>query len=122
MAHAAILAARIKTVIEAHCIDNTTEASAHDAIEAALQAEGLEPKREVALSSVDRVDLMCGSVAIEVKSARRVSRRDTFRQLRRYAEHDAVQAIVLATGRGFAAVAKINDKPLVIASLSAGWL
>lgn len=120
--HPTILAARIVTVIEAHSIDTTTESAAHDAIEAVLHEDGLNPQREVWLSRRDRVDLMCGSVAVEIKSARRAGHLTAYNQLLRYAKSDAVQSLVLATGRGFVGPDKMNGKPLFVASLSSGWL
>ncbi|OBC11404.1 hypothetical protein A5784_34975 [Mycobacterium sp. 852013-50091_SCH5140682] len=75
-------------------------------------------ERERALSSRDRPDFMVNvhglSVAIEVKVAG--ARNAVLRQLGRYAEHDTVDAIVLASGRRVLAAAIpeiIHTKPVL---------
>ena len=118
-----ILARRICAVVQNGRVPVTTEAQAHDAIEALLISNGLEVRREVRLSQRDRVDLMCEGVAIEVKVATSRSRRSIYQQLQRYAKHDQVEAIVLATGAMWPAnLSDIDGTPLFQASLTVGWL
>lgn len=116
-------AARIASLIQGIRINVTNEAMAQDGIHIALRHALPDIRREVRLSPEDRVDLMAGSVAIEVKVKSRQSRREILKQLERYAQHDEVEAIVLATAAAWPGnIAELNGKPLVIASLTRGWL
>ena len=119
--HPSILARNIVQAIHAHKIDVSTENAAHAAIFAALIAAGLPARSEVILSSRDRIDLMVETVGVEVKV--KGSKRDIFRQLERYAEHQKIKALVLATNTAFPPIAPIKGTvPVFIASLSRGWL
>lgn len=117
----AMLARRVVALIEQRRINISTEQSAHDSVQAALEADGLDVHREVRMGLRDRVDLMVKDVAIEVK-VKASSRRSVLRQLERYAEHDAVAAIVLVTGMAWPAMEKVKGKRLFVASLAWGWI
>ena len=91
-----MLARRIAAVIERNRIDISTEDAAHRAIRAALERDGIEAQSEVRLSPKERIDLMAGSVGIEVKVGH--SRRAILAQLERYAALPEIAALVLATG------------------------
>lgn len=119
----AALSARVASLIHGTRINVTNEAMAQDGIHLALCDSFPEIRREVRLSSRDRVDLMAGAVAVEVKVKTRQSRREILKQLERYAEHDQVEAIVLATAAPWpGTISELNGKPLVVASLTRGWL
>lgn len=78
----------------------STEADLQAGIHAALVAAGLDAVREVRLSSRDRIDVLCGTVGIEVKvshAGRRESAERITRQLTRYAEHDQITELVLVS-------------------------
>lgn len=65
-------------------------------IETIFAGAGLEFEREFRLSERDRPDFFVGGrIAVEVKL--KTPRRLVLRQLGRYAEHDKVEAIVLAS-------------------------
>lgn len=116
-----LTARRIVHLIQTHRIDVTTEDAAHRGILAVLAADMPDSRSEVRLSPKDRIDVLCGACGVEIKVAG--SRRAIFDQLRRYAEHDAIQALVLATGIAWPEPQfKINEKPVLVASLSRGWL
>jgi hypothetical protein len=116
-------AARIAALIHGTRINVTNEALAQDGIHLALRNALPDIRREVRLSSRDRVDLMAGAVAVEVKVKSRQNRREILKQLERYAEHDEVKAIVLATAAAWPGdISELNGKPLVVASLTRGWL
>lgn len=119
---ARLVARRIVTVIQNHRISVATERAAHDAIEAALVADGMEVEREVDLGRGNgRIDLRVGRVGIEVKIAG--GRRNIYDQLTLYAQSGAADALVLATSGAWpASCTEIEGLPLSIASLSAGWL
>lgn len=88
-------AQELAAVINHHRFLYQDEYQLQDGIEAALRGAGYEPVREVRLSAADRVDIMVGSVAIEVKIAGRAP--SVIRQLMRYAKHDEVSELILVT-------------------------
>jgi hypothetical protein len=117
------LAGKIVRIIEGNRISVNCEAVAQDSIHLALRKAVAGIRREVRLSGRDRVDLMAGAVAIEVKVKKRQSRAQILKQLERYAEHDEVQAVVLATADAWpGTIADVKGKPLFVASLTKGWL
>lgn len=114
-------ARRVKIACESCQINVSTEASAHLALAAALRAKGLEVEVEVKLNEKDRIDIMVGTVGVEIKT--KGSRRDIFKQLERYAACEQVQALVLATATPWPSnITEIGGKPFLCASLTAGWL
>lgn len=96
------------------------EKATQAAIADALTSAGVAHEREVRLSDADIVDFMVGPVAIEVKI--KGPRMDMFRQLERYAKHDQVRALVLATAKSIRLPDQINGKPAGVVSLGAAWL
>lgn len=119
--HPAIKARRIATTIAAARINLTSEATAHRSILAALVKAGVEHESEVRLSASDRIDVMCGRVGVEIKVGHQ--RRSIWKQLKRYAASDQVDALVLATGTAWpAGVRDVDGVPLAVADLSRGWL
>lgn len=78
-------------------------------------------RREHSLSPGDRPDFMVEGVVVEVK-IRGAQKRSIFRQLTRYAEHDAVTALILASGVSMGLPEAINGKPCYFVSLGRGWL
>lgn len=72
-----------------------TESELQDAIADVLEREGIPFAREVTLGPRQRVDFMCGSIAIEAKT--RGSLSDLTRQVHGYLADDRVEAIVIAT-------------------------
>lgn len=73
------------------------EAELQDALAAMLEDADYDVEREVRISDRDRLDLMVGRVAIEVKT--KGSPVNLARQLQRYAHSDLVEEIVLVTSR-----------------------
>lgn len=114
-------ARRIAAIIERSRINTTTEAAANADIKAALEANGFLVESEVVLGPKDRIDLMVGGIGIEVKVGHQ--RRAVLAQLKRYSEHTCVEALVLAIGAAWPIqMVQVGSKPLVVASLSRGWL
>ena len=103
-----------------YSVNSETELQA--AIFDVLTDAGLPAVREVRLDARDRPDLMVGTVAVEVKTAGTWVA--AVRQCQRYASHDAVDAVVLATTRTahLAAPASIGGKPLRVVHIHGGWL
>lgn len=113
----------IVDVISRTPVDLSSEAAAHQGIARALECAGHRVDCEVRLTPKDRVDLMVDDIAIEVKVRKGQSRRAIMRQLTRYAEHERVAALILATGDAWPRAARyIGGTSLMIASLSRGWL
>ena len=77
-----------------------------------LTAAGFDHEREHRLSAADRIDFMIGPVGLEAKT--RCNKRAIFRQLQRYAEHDAIEALILVTGTAIGLPAAINGKPIYL--------
>jgi hypothetical protein len=92
------------------------EMALHADVDDHLTANGLEFEREVVLGPGSRIDfLLCGGIGIECKV--RAGKRNIYRQLRRYAEADAVSALILLTGTALGLPDQINGKPVFLVSL-----
>ncbi len=89
-------------------------------IETVLSDKGIAFEREVHLSASDIVDFMIDGVAVEVKI--KGSAREIYRQLERYAAHERVEALVLATNRPMGLPLQINGRPARMVLLGRNWL
>lgn len=79
-------------------------------------------RREHRLSATDIPDfLIGGSIVIEVKGSRH-QRPAVLRQLERYAAHDCVQFLILATSRAMRMPDLIGGKPCRVLNLGRAWL
>lgn len=78
-------------------------------------------QREVRLSKTERVDLWVNGIVVEVK-LKGCAAFSVYRQLVRYAEHPAVEAIILATNITMALPDKIEGKPAYLVSLGRAWM
>lgn len=115
-------APEICRVIASVRADLSCEKGTQADIEVALVAAfGDQVKREYRLAAGDIPDFMIGGVVVEVKIKGAV-KRSVFRQLERYAEHDCVTAIVLASSLAMGLPAFICDTPAYFVSLGRGWL
>jgi hypothetical protein len=74
-----------------------TEADLQLSIAEALLLARIAFEREVRISTKDRLDFLCGRVAIEAKT--RINRSELIRQINRYAKHDGLDAIIVASTR-----------------------
>ena len=92
----------------------------HQHMADAFDSAGIGYQREVRLSPRDRVDFLVGTVGIEVKI--KGGKRDIFRQLERYAEHDGVGALLLVSNVPMGLPPTINGKPVTYFSLARAWL
>lgn len=111
---------QVAAAIRGHRYRYTSEDELQEGIAAALDHSGLEAIREVILSPRDRIDLLVGSIGIEVKVAG--SQTHPWDQLKRYAEHDAIAALVLVTNRWHTLPAEVGGKPLQVVSLAGAGL
>lgn len=116
-----ITARRVVAICESTTIDVSTEKTAHRSLAEALRRHGLEVTCEVSLTRKERIDIMVGSVGVEVKV--KGSRREIYRQLERYAACPEVSVLVLATGAAWLKrLDSVGGKPLLLCSLTRGWL
>lgn len=85
-------------------------------IEALFRREGIPFHREHILGPADRVDfLVDGRIAVELKIT--CPKRKIFRQLERYAMHECVEELVLASVSALGMPASLNDKPIYVVPL-----
>lgn len=88
------------------------ESDLQEAVARILRGSRVEFDEQVQLAPGERIDFMCGSVGLELKTKGGVS--PLLRQLHRYAAHERVSAlIVVTTRRALAALPRaIGEKPL----------
>ena len=92
----------------------------HAAIARALSDAGLEYEHEYRLGPRRRIDFRVGRIGIEVKKGRPSSSELT-RQLRRYLESDALDAVIVVTQRVVSLPKTIWNKPVALISLNRLW-
>ena len=103
-------------------LDLSDEKATQTGIEGLLAGAGLRFVREARLGPRDIVDFLVeDSVALEVK-LRSSGKMAVHRQLARYAAHDGVGEIVLATNLAMTLPAFVEGKPATVISLGRGWL
>ena len=96
------------------------ETDIHTAIAAALVAAGLEFEHECRLGPRRRIDFRVGRVGIEVKKGRPATSELT-RQLGRYLESEALDAVIVVVQRVTALPRTIGGKPVRLISLNRLW-
>lgn len=86
-----------------------------------LERRGFQFDREYRLGAGDIVDfLLEDGLAVECKL--KGGKRNIYRQLRRYAQHSRVRAILLVTNTAMGLPEEIEGKPAYYCSLGAAWL
>lgn len=107
---------QITALLRSHRYPLGSEAALQQAIEDALTGASVDFEREARLGPGERIDfLVTGGVGIEAKT--RCGKRIIYRQLERYARHEAVNALILATGTAIGLPPALNGKPLFYVSL-----
>lgn len=118
-----ITAVDIVRLLQRHRFDLSTEKHLQLGIEEAFIAAKIPFEREKRLSPKDIPDFFVpDGVVIECKMKNKARRIDIYKQLERYAAHDEVKAIVLASNVLMGLPQEINGKPVYSASLSRGWI
>ena len=92
----------------------------HRLVMDALDAGGIPWEHEVKLAPRCRIDLMCGGVGIEVKRGK-VDRARLLTQLRKYADCEQVQGLILVTEKTVALPHTIYGKPVRLVCLNRLW-
>jgi hypothetical protein len=120
-----ISAREIAILLWAGRFDLTHEAQTQSTIETYLRRElgpATDIQREVRLGPGERPDFVIdGRIVIEVKVAGATGAA-IVKQLGRYARHDAITDLVLATGKSVQAPKMINGKPVLTVNLGRAWL
>lgn len=102
--------------------DLSSEKQLQAGIQDVFISAGLPFKREYRLTAKEIPDFFVhDAIAIEckVKGAKKM---DIYRQLCRYADHPDVKILVLASNVSMGLPPDINQKPVLVASLSQGWM
>jgi hypothetical protein len=111
---------QVLAAIRGHRFNYTNEDELQEGIAAAIATTGLDVDREVILSERDRIDLMVGTIGIEVKVAG--SSAGVLEQLQRYAQHHEIEQLVLVTNKWQRLPAEAGGKPLTTISLATAGL
>jgi hypothetical protein len=111
----------VLTVIRNTRLDLSDEKRTQADLAHALTAQGIAFEREVRLSAADIPDFMVGDIAIEVK-IRGARKMDIYRQLVRYAKHERVGSLILATNMTMGLPEQLEGKPVFFVALGRAWL
>jgi hypothetical protein len=123
-AHSAVAARPIDAVVglvRAARVDLTSEKRAQADLELDFARAGIDFGREVRLTGSDIVDFLVGGLAIEVK-LHGARKKEVYRQLRRYARHPAVDALLLASNLSMGLPPRIEGKDAYFVKLGEAWL
>lgn len=85
-----------------------------------LLAAGLPAEREVRLGPKDVIDFVVRDIGVEVKI--KGARRAIYLQVERYAQHERLKTLVLATNVSMGFPSEINGKPVHLVNLGRAWL
>lgn len=117
----AAVPADILRILRTTRVDLSDEKRAQADIAAALAATGRDIQREVRLAPGDVIDLMADDIGIEVK-LKGARKRAIWGQLERYAGHDRVSALILASNLAMGVPGEVRGKPLWFVPLGRAWL
>lgn len=101
--------------------DLSNEKRAQADLAGALAAAGIAVEREVRLAPGDIIDLLCGDIGIEVK-LKGARKRAVWAQLERYARHDRIAGLILASNLAMGLPASAGGKPLWFLPLGRAWI
>lgn len=111
----------IVDLIRSARLDLSTEKRAQADLEKVLTEAGVTFEREVRLSDSDIADFLIGDIAVELK-LRKSGKKAIYRQLCRYALHQRVGVLVLASNLSMGLPAQIEGKDTYFVRLGEGWL
>ncbi len=111
----------LRQMIEQTRVDLSTEKAAQRDLEEMLTGRGVAFDREARLNDADVPDfLVAGGIVIEVKIGG--SAPSIYRQLKRYAAHETVTALLLVTAVAMSLPSQIEGKATAIARLGVSWV
>jgi hypothetical protein len=102
-------------------LDLSNEKRAQADVEIVLTGTGIAFEREVRLTDTEIVDFMVGSIAIEIK-LRGARKKEVYRQLCRYAGHDRVESLLLASNMSMGLPTMIGGKEAYFVKMGEAWL
>ena len=112
---------RLVSLIRSARLDLSNEKQSQADLESLLIAAGIPYEREVRLSATDIVDFLIDGIALELKLHGAV-KKSVYRQLVRYAKHDRVKVILLASSLSMGLPPQIEGKDAYLVKLGEGWL
>ncbi|WP_397570632.1 hypothetical protein [Schlesneria sp. T3-172] len=112
---------RIIEVLRSVKLDLSAEKLAQAELAKSFAQHEIAAEREVRLNEHDIVDFLVGGVGIEIK-LRGASKKDVYRQLRRYAQSDRISVLILASNLSIGLPEQIEGKDVYLVKLSEGWL
>lgn len=113
--------ARVIAALETiRCGAACSEEELHALAREALARFGLEAHHEVRLAPRCRIDLMCGSIGIEIKKSRPQTA-SLVRQLTRYAACPQVEQLLVIAPRAVRLPKTIAGKPVTMMGLERLW-
>ncbi len=113
---------RLVALIHGYPFSLSTEKNLQAEIEQVLVLEGIRFDREKYLSPQDIPDFFIeGGLVMECKM-HGARKKDVYRQLCRYAQHEEVNALILVSNLSMGLPPDLHAKPLYFASLSRGWM
>lgn len=116
-----VLAGRVVSVLKRARLATGREDDTQADIARALAATGIHFQRERRLTLSDRPDFLVeGGLVIEVKL--RAPKAAIYRQLERYARHDATRGILLVSATAMGLPPAIEGKPAYLLSVGSTWL
>lgn len=92
----------------------------HALVRAALNDARIPHRHEVSLAPRCRIDLLCGSIGIEIKRGQ-VDKKRVLAQLSRYAACEQVTALILVTEKTIAVPTTLHGKPVRLVCLNRLW-
>lgn len=112
------------SILGKHAFDYVDESVCQRQIGDCLTSYGIEFEREFRLSGKDRIDFYFprSGIGLEIKAGKLWSKLEVYRQLERYASHETINGLILATGRAQGLPLIINDKPVRLHSMGAAHL
>ena len=116
-------AMQVVSLLERYQFDLSTEKHLQAGVETAFIENGLVFEREKRLSARDIPDFILeGGIVVECKLRGKSRKIDVYQQLLRYAQHQDVSTIVLASNSVMGLPDEMHGKPVYAASLSMGWI
>lgn len=125
-----ITAQNMITLINRARLDLSDEKRTQRDFAALLDGMHLSYEKEYRLGNGDIVDFFFvtgvdddgAKVGVAIEMKLRVRKMDAYRQLARYAKHNAVKALILATNTSMGLPPTIEDKPVFFAKLGKAWI
>lgn len=114
---------RLISLIHRSRLDLSCEKKLQSDLAEILATAGVKFEREKRLSTRDIPDFFVeGGIVLECKMHRKARKVEVFKQMKRYASHVEVLAVVLVSNIAMGLPSEIENKPIFSASLSRGWL